>query len=386
MPTSRIPMPRINQPTANQPMIHQVEPWIDEGELQQLARVVDSSFVVEHELTREFESMTARLSGSKHAIAVCNGTMGLFVCLKALGIGAGDEVIVPDLTFVATANAVILAGARPVFCEIRADTFCIDVSRAAALVTDRTRAIMPVHLYGQSADMGEIKALACRYGLRVVEDAAQGVGVRFAGQHVGTLGDCGVLSYYGNKTITCGEGGVVLTGDDSLAKAIYRLKNHGRDRKGTFVHDTIGFNFSFTEMQAAVGLAQMKKLPAIIARKREIRGRYCEGLSGLKRFREVYMDPRCEPVFWFTSFLCDDTEALAAFLATRKVQTRRFFYPLHLQPCYADGTTARFVAGNFATSESAYEQGISLPSSYGLTCQEQSYVIEQIRLFYESRM
>ena len=162
---------------------------------------------------------------------------------------------------------------------------------------------MPVHLYGQSADMIEVTAFASRHGLKIVEDAAQGVGVLFQGQHVGTFGDFGVLSYYGNKTVTCGEGGVVLTPDDSLAKAVYRLKNHGRDQKGTFIHDTIGFNFSFTELQAAVGLAQMKKLPAIIARKREIRDRYCAELRGLQGFREVYIDPRCEPVFWFTSFL-----------------------------------------------------------------------------------
>jgi perosamine synthetase len=367
------------------PMINQIEPWIDGGELQELSRVVASTFLVEHDLTREFETLTANLSRSKHAIAVCNRTMALFVCLKALGIGAGDEVIVPDLTFVASANAVILAGARPVLCEIRPDTFCIDMSRATSLVTDRTKAIMPVHLYGQSADMIEVTAFASRHGLKIVEDAAQGVGVLFQGQHVGTFGDFGVLSYYGNKTVTCGEGGVVLTPDDSLAKAVYRLKNHGRDQKGTFIHDTIGFNFSFTELQAAVGLAQMKKLPAIIARKREIRDRYCAELSGLQGFREVYIDPRCEPVFWFTSFLSDHTDALAAFLRAQNIQTRRFFYPLHLQPCYADGKTARFANQDFRTSESTYERGISLPSSFRLTAEEQSYVIEQIRAFYASR-
>jgi perosamine synthetase len=311
--------------------------------------------------------------------------MALFVCLKALGIGPGDEVIVPDFTFVASANAVILAGARPVLCEIRPDTFCIDMSRASALVTDRTKAIMPVHLYGQSADMIEVTAFASRHGLKIVEDAAQGVGVHFQGQHVGTFGDFGVLSYYGNKTITCGEGGVVLTADDSLAKAVYRLKNHGRDQKGTFIHDTIGFNFSFTELQAAVGLAQMKKLPAIIARKREIRDRYCAELRGLQGFRAVYIDPRCEPVFWFTSFLCDHTDTLAAFLHAQNIQTRRFFYPLHLQPCYADGKTARFASQDYRISESTYERGISLPSSYRLTGEEQSYVIEQIRAFHASR-
>ena len=365
--------------------IVQIEPWIDEGELRELKRVVDSTFLVEHDLTREFEKMTARLTGSKHAIAVCNGSMALYVCLKALGIGPGDEVIVPDLTFVATANAVIMAGATAVLCEIREDTFCLDVERAAKLLTPRTRALMPVHLYGQSADMGEVMALARRHNLRVIEDAAEGVGVSFEGRHVGTFGDMGILSYYGNKTITCGEGGMVLTDDDDLARAAYRLKNYGRDEKGTFIHESIGFNFSFTDLQAAVGIAQMKKMPAIVGRKREIRERYVKGLDGLPGLRTGFIDPRCQPVFWFSSFLCGDPEALALFLRRHNIQTRRFFYPLHLQPCYAGRERVRVPDEDFRVSESIYRQGISLPSSYSLTAENLAFVVEKIRSFYADR-
>ena len=200
-----------------------------------------------------------------------------------IGIGPGDEVIVPNITFVATANAVILAGATPVLCEITPDTFCIDIDRAAALVTARTKAIMPVHLYGQTADMTRVSEFASKNSLFVVEDAAQAVGVRFNGQHAGTFGEMGVLSYYGNKTITCGEGGVVLTNDPELAKKVYRLKNHGRDVKGTFIHEEIGFNFSFTDLQAAVGIAQMAKLREIKEKKRAIHDRYAQELSGSAR-------------------------------------------------------------------------------------------------------
>jgi perosamine synthetase len=365
--------------------IVQIEPWIDESELRELERVIRSTFVAEHALTREFEGLTEQLTGSKHAIAVCNGTMALFVCLKALGIGPGDEVIVPNFTFIATANAVILAGATPVLCEVREDTFCLDVARTEDLVTRRTRALLPVHLYGQSADMAEVMWFARRHGLKVIEDAAEGIGVRFDGKHVGAIGDMGILSYYGNKTITCGEGGVVLTNDDRLAQAAYRLKNYGRDQKGTFVHESIGFNFSFTDLQAAVGISQMKKLSAIIAKKREIRDRYVGDLSGLPDFQPVYTDPRCEPVFWFTSFLCQDPEKLFAFLQARNIQTRRFFYPLHQQPCYADHKHIRIADADFRISERIYERGISLPSAYGLSFGEQTYVIEQIRCFYENR-
>jgi len=365
--------------------IIQIEPWIDESELRELQRVIAATFLVEHELTKEFEGMTAELTGSKHAVAVCNGTLGIYICLKVLGIGEGDEVIVPNLTFVATANAVILAGATPVLCEIREDTFCLDVSRAETLLTNRTRAIIPVHLYGQSADLTVIGDFAERHGIKIVEDAAQGAGVKFNGKHVGTFGEMGILSYYGNKTITCGEGGVILTNDDNLAKAAYRLKNHGRDRKGVYIHESIGFNFAFTELQAAVGIAQTRKLPAIVDKKRAIHDRYVNELQGLKNFRPTFVDSRCEPVFWFTSFLCEEAEELSAFLRAQNVQTRRFFYPLHRQPCYSDRKHVRGIEADFSISDAVYRRGISLPSSFGLTYEEQSQVIEQIRRFYASR-
>lgn len=374
-----------NAPQTQASLIVQIEPWVDDGELRELKRVIDSTFLVEHDLTREFEGMTARLAQCRHAMAVCNGSMALFVCLKALGIGPGDEVIVPNLTFVATANAVILAGAVPVLCEVQEDTFCIDVARAEKLVTNKTRAIMPVHLYGQSADMTQVLAFARRHNLKVIEDAAEGVGVTFDGGHVGTFGDMGILSYYGNKTVTCGEGGMVLTDNDELAKKAYRLKNYGRDQKGTFVHESIGFNFSFTDLQAAVGIAQMKKLRAIVDRKREIHDRYTEELRGLPGLQPVFVDPRCQPVYWFTSFLSEDTEALSAFLRRHNIQTRRFFYPLHLQPCYADHRHIRIIDQDFRISERIYDQGISLPSAYTLSPDDQAFVIEKISHFYAHR-
>jgi perosamine synthetase len=377
-------MPNAAPPTQSS-LIVQIEPWVDDCELRELKRVIDSTFLVEHELTREFEGMTASLARSKHAVAVCNGSMALFVCLKALGIGSGDEVIVPDLTFVATANAVILAGATPVLCEVQEDTFCLDVERAEELVTPNTRALLPVHLYGQSADMPQVIALARRHNLKVIEDAAEGVGVTFEGRHVGTFGDMGILSYYGNKTITCGEGGMVLTDNDDLAKAAYRLKNYGRDRKGTFVHESIGFNFSFTDLQAAIGIAQMKKMPAIVCRKREIHDRYVEELRGLAGLRPVFIDPRCQPVFWFTSFLCENPDALSVYLRRHNIQTRRFFCPLHLQPCYADRKYARIIDEDFRVSEGIYRQGISLPSAYSLTPEDQAFVIGKIQCFYADR-
>ena len=166
--------------------IPQIEPWIDEKELIQLKRVIDSTYVTENELTKEFEALIRKLTGSKHAIAMTNGTVALYSCLKAIGVGPGDEVIVPDMTFIATANAVIMAGATPVFCDVRKDTFCINISKVEKLITNKTKAIMPVHLYGQSAEMGILMQLASKYSLKVIEDAAQGVGVFYNKKHLGT--------------------------------------------------------------------------------------------------------------------------------------------------------------------------------------------------------
>lgn len=359
--------------------IPQIEPWIDEQELIQLKRVVDSTYVTENELTKEFEQKIIDLTGSKYAISMTNGTAALFCCLKSLGIGPGDEVIVPNITFVASSNAVLMTGATPIFCEISAKTLCISPDEILKLINKNTKAVMPVHLYGQSADMETICKIASENNIYVIEDAAQGVGVFFNSKHVGTFGDLGILSFYGNKTITCGEGGVVLTDSKKLRDECYKLKNHGRTTKGTFKHDYIGYNFSFTEMQAAIGISQLGKLEKIISRKAEIHKEYYEKLLPVSdKLKQIYLDPRTTPVWWFTSFLCDNKLKLKQYLLNKGIQTRDFFYPLHAQPCY----DFMDIKQDFSLSEKVYEQGISLPSSYNLTYEEQQYIIDCILEFY----
>ena len=286
----------------NNSIITQIQPWIDNQEKIQLDRVIKSTFLTEAGLTKEFEDLTRDLTKSKYCIAITNGTLALYCCLKALDIGAGDEVIIPNITFIASANAAIMAGAKPVFCEVKEDTYCIDVEWAERLINPNTKAIMPVHLYGLSADMFKVKKFAKSHNLKIIEDATQGVGVTFNNKHVGTFGDFGVLSYYGNKTITCGEGGMVLTNNKDLAKNI-QIKNHGRDKKGTFIHNHIGFNFSFTEMQAAVEYRSNEKLNKIISKKNKINKRYLAELNLNSDMKHSYIDERCRPVYWFTSLL-----------------------------------------------------------------------------------
>ena len=365
-------------------MIIQIEPWIDAEELQMLTKVVESTYVTEHNLTKEFEARCCALTGAKYAVSMTNGTLALFAAIKSLGIGSGDEVIVPNLTFIATANAVILAGGTPVFCDVESSYFGLDPSIIAQKITSKTKAIMPVHLYGQSADMQAILQIAKDNNLYVIEDAAQGVGVKRNGKHVGTYGDLGVLSFYGNKTITCGEGGVILTDNEVLAEKCYQLKNHGRSQKGIFIHEEIGFNFAFTEMQAAIGLAQLNKLDRIIARKKEIHDKYIRDLSGIEEFVVCKDDPNTTtPVYWFTSFKADKAIELATYLRTLDIQTRRFFYPLDQQPCYLKNKEIHKRNNDqYPISHHAYEVGISLPSSYGLSSKDQDVVINAIRGFY----
>lgn len=359
-------------------MIRQIEPWIDASEEAQLRRIVETTYVTEGPLTEEFEARIRELTGAPHAIAYANGTLAEFAILKALGIGPGDEVIVPDVTFIASCNAVILAGARPVLADVSAKTLALTAATVEPLINSRTKAILPVHLYGGMAELDELLDLAARRGLTVIEDAAQAVGVRERGRHAGTQGIAGFLSFYGNKTITTGEGGVILTADDAVARACYRFKNHGRDRKGVFVHDAIGYNFSFTDLHAAIGIAQMEKLPEIIRRKAALYELYKAELSDCAGVRFQSWRESVEPVHWFTNILVDDAERACAFLAEKDIQTRRLFYPLNLQPCYKDEVGR---AGDYRTSQELYRTWLSLPSSAHLPHGDARKVAGALRQF-----
>ncbi len=249
-------------------VIPQVRPWLGKEELKELKEVLKSQWISGGPKIKKFQEEIAKVCGVKHAVTVCNGTQALYVGLKILGVGPGDEVIVPDFTFIASANAVVWTGAKPVFVDVDERTFNIDPSKIEKAITKKTRAIMPVHLYGQSADMTAIMKIAKKHHLYVVEDAAQGIGVKFKGKPVGSFGDVGCLSFYADKTITTGEGGMVLTNDSTLAQKVTILSNQGRISRGWYIHENLGYNFRMCDFQAAVGLGQLKKLPLIIKKKK----------------------------------------------------------------------------------------------------------------------
>ncbi|MDH5388282.1 MAG: DegT/DnrJ/EryC1/StrS family aminotransferase [Gammaproteobacteria bacterium] len=360
--------------------IPQIEPWIDGAELKQLEEVISSTFITENKKTEEFLNQICQLTGSPHAIATSNGTLALVASLLSAGIGDGDEVIVPDLTFIATSNAVILVGAKPVFCDVLPTSGCLDVDACAELINEKTKAIIPVHLYGQSVEMEQLEALVTKHGIVVIEDAAESMGVFYKGKHTGTFGDYGIFSFFGNKLITCGEGGVVLTKTTENYKELYRIKNHGRDRKGIFIHENVGYNFCFTDLQAAIGVAQLQKYETMITAKKSHFKLYSQLLADIDEVEVVDVPDYVDSNYWFVNILLESPADLNDYLESKGIGTRRYFYPLHLQPCYQP------LQRDCPNSLALYEKGLSLPSSVLLKEDEIKYVCSQIRSFYTSKL
>lgn len=354
--------------------IPQYEPYLDELEITKLTECIRDNWITGGKKVKEFEHRIADLCRVKYAVACCNGTMGLFMGLKALGVGQDDEVIVPDFTFIASANAVVLTGATPVFVDIDYHTCQINPHRVESAITINTKAIMPVHLYGQATDMNEIMKIAKEYKLSVIEDAAQGIGVTWCGQPVGGIGEVGIISFYGDKTITSGEGGMVLTNVKEIYEKCLRLENQGNLSKGNYIAETVGYNFRMTDLQAAVGLAQLDKLGEIINRKRANEMYYRTLLDDLVDF--IMPDTRCFNVPFRIVIFVSDPAKLQLHLANNGIETKRVFYPLHSQPCYNTG-------GNYPNSVKAYETGLALPSSVKLTEENIKYVCDKIKEYYE---
>lgn len=352
------------------------ESWIGEEELAQVTEVIRANWVSEGVKTREFEQRLAEIFGVKYSLAVSNCTAALIISLTAMGIGRGDEVIAPDFTFIASINAIRLAGATPVLVDINPQTFTIDPDAAEAAITPKTKAIMPVHLYGQAAEIDRICAIAEKHGLRVIEDTAQGLGVKFRDQPVGSFGDVSCLSFFADKSITIGEGGLVLTNSEDLFKELLMLKNDGRLERGIYLHDRVGYNFRITDLQAAVGVAQLNKLDTIIHRKRGNEELYRQLLADVNGVELPYRDPRCFGVPHRVNILVDDPESLQRYLAQKGIGSRRFYYPVHRQPCYN-------ISAHFPNTEHVYSRGLSLPSAPTLAESQIEFVSAKIKDYFQ---
>jgi len=359
--------------------IPQLEPYIGKEELKNLKKVIDEKWITEGVFSKEFLEIIKEFTEAKHVVLANNGTLALFLGLLSLGIGKGDEVIVPDFTFNASASSVAFAGAKPVFVDIDEGNLNIDVEKIEDVITEKTKAIMPVHIYGQSADMDPIIKLAKRYNLRVIEDAAETYGVFYKGKHTGTIGDVGIISFFADKTITCGEGAVILTNDYELYDKLRYLRNQGRSDSGSFIHPQLGMNFRMTDLQCAVGVAQLKKFKEIEKKKIEGYRLYqllLKELGGVSFIEEVdYSNfiPFRVPIRVKN---CDE---LIQYLEDSGIQTRGFFYPLHRQPCF---NYLGYEKNDFPVTNKIYSEGLCLPVFPGLKKEQIEYVCEKIKEFY----
>lgn len=340
-------------------------PEVGAAELRYLTEVIESGWISSAgPFVRRFESAFAEYCGRAHGVSCSSGTAALVLALRAIGIAPGDEVLVPEFTFVASAWAVTYLGATPVFVDVR-DDLTIDPALAEAAITARTKAIMPVHVHGRRADMAAVMRLAFDYNLRVVEDSAEAHGVP-------VVGDVACFSLYANKIITAGEGGVCVTDDPRLAEQMRHLRGMAIGPEHDFLHKKLAYNYRMTGLQAAVALAQLERIDEFLARREEIADYYDKGLADLAELTP--MPPR--DVLWMYDLRTPRRDDLRAFLAENGVETRPFFQPMSRQPMYLDKEWPALNAARLA------EEGLCLPTYNGMTRAEQDHVIEQVRRFH----
>lgn len=343
-----------------------------------VADVIDSGFLNDGDVTSRFERQVAELLACKHVIATTSGTSAIFLALAAAGIQPGDEVLVPDVTFIATANAVSLAGAVPVLVDVDPQSLNLDPAAAERAITPRTKAIIPVHVSGRAADIGAISDIAKRHGLLVIEDAAEAFLSRNRGKCLGTFGSAGCFSLSPNKTITTGQGGLIATDDDQLHVRLRELKDQGRPARGTGgddTHNSIGYNFKFTNLQAAIGLAQLRDLPRRADRMRSIYKGYRDGLRGIEGISVIPFHIEEGELPQWTDVLVDQRDALYDHLASHGMHGRRFWHQLHTQVPY------RRPSQQFPNSSQQIPHAMWLPSAFTLSDEDVSAVCAEIRSF-----
>lgn len=361
--------------------VPQLSPWIGDEEYQAIKECFDNNWITEGPKSKEFEEKLLEMMKVKYGVFAPNGTLALYLGLKALGIGVGDEVIVPDFTFVASGTSVEMVGAKPVFVDVNKRNFQIDLTNADKLVNKNTKAIMPVHIYGTVADMDQVMAFAKKHSLKVIEDAAEAVGVWRNGVHAGTFAEIGCFSFFADKTITTAEGGFVVTNDEELYDNLLFLRNQGRKNRGSFIHPRIGYNFRMTDIQNAVGLVQLGKLDKIKERKLYLLAKYRDLLKDVSEIEFFEPDVGADFIPFRVGILVDSAEKMMDYLKEHDIEPRTFFYPLHKQPCfeYVGQTDDK----DFPNAVYGYEHGVCLPVFPTLTDEQVEYVCQTINNFFK---
>ena len=360
--------------------ISQMEPSFDMREADAIYEYMKSGgWCTEFKKTRQFEQMICDYTGAKHCWITSNGTVSLSIALMAVGVGIGDEVICPDYTMAATPNSAELIGAKAVFADIDRRTLCMDFEAMKVAVTPKTKAVMLVSINGRDPEEMERFAAFCRErGIHLIEDTAQSLGSFYHGTHQGRFGEIGSFSFSAPKIITTGQGGALITDDDELADRIKKIRDFGRDQGGSDHYLVKGWNFKFTDLQAVLGIEQMKKLPERVERKKAMGRLYdslLEGVPGVELIPTNYADT--SP--WFFDILCERRAELQLFLKKKGVGTRPFYPPLHSEPAYG------YDELSFPVAEEIGAKGLWLPSSIFLTDEQIRYVCESVREFYTGR-
>jgi len=354
-----------------------LQPNIGEQEISNVLECVTSGWISSQgRFISVFEKAFSDYLGGGHALAVSNGTVALQLALTTMGIGRGDEVIVPNFTFGASINAIIHAGAIPVLADVEAETWTIDLVELKKLISPRTKAIMPVHIYGQPARLDEIKEIANEKGLFVIEDCAEALGATYKNRRVGLDGDCTCFSFFANKSITTGEGGMVVFKDTEMAQKAQILRDHGMSPQKRYWHDYAGFNFRMTNMQAAIGVAQMDRIDEFLSRKKTIFEAYDSYLSKIEGVSLLPKNDWSENSYWLYTLILDGYEGdvrdqLINNLGCRGIDARPGFYPMHQMEPYRE-----FGHGDYPVSSYLSANSVSLPCSIGLTDEEVIHIVE----------
>lgn len=357
------------------------KPNINLNVLEDIKKIIKSGWLIEGKYTAEFEARFSKYIGVKHAVAASSGTTALFLALKGLGIKEGDEVIVPSLTFVASANSIIHAGAKPVFAEIDKDTFNLSPESVKEKITKRTKAVMPVHLYGQSCDMDEINEIAKKNDLKIIEDSAQAIGALYKNRKTGSFGDAGCFSFHPIKNITTGEGGLITTNDKGLYEKIKTLKNHGMVKASNgrgFAE--IGYNFRLPEINAAIGISQMNDIGKNNSLRVKKAGIYNELLSGTSQIKIPYVRQYNKHVYSAYTIKCKDRDRLEQFLQSNNIQCLVRHPPVHLEPVY--GKMFGFKKGMLPVTESTAKEILSLPMFPILPEKDIQFISSKIEEFW----
>jgi perosamine synthetase len=358
------------------------EPTLGGNEAKYVQQAIETNWISSAgHFIREFETKFAEFCGVRYGIACANGTVAMHLAMATLGLDPGDEVIIPTFTMIATANAVTYCGARPVLVDVEPNYWQMDVEQIESKIGPRTRAIVPVHIYGHPTDMDPLYSLAQKHGLLVIEDAAEAHGAEYKGRRAGGLGDAAGFSFYGNKIITTGEGGMVTTNNRDIARLAWNLRDHAFSHERHFWHKYIGFNYRMTNLQAAVGLAQLEQLDAFVAARRQHALEYNCRLRGIPGIQMPQEAPYAKNVYWMYGIMVDkeqyglSRDDLRRVLAENGIETRTFFIPMHCQPVYWQ----QYKGERYPVAEDLCKRGFYLPSASSLTLDEIEYVAGVIR-------